>query len=106
MRSLSKLVRVWLALVVGSVLAFPAVPQETGAQGPVIKTQVNLVNVFVPVGHKNKRIVGDLKQENFRLLEDNQEQKIAFFSKEVSLPITLALLLDTSGSEQDMLGAI
>ncbi len=29
-----------------------------------------------------------------------------FFSKEMSLPITLALLLDTSGSEQFMLGAI
>src|SRR5207244_10742038 len=37
--------------------------------------------------------------------EDNQEQKIAFFSKEVTLPITLGLLIDTSGSEQNRLGA-
>jgi VWFA-related protein len=50
--------------------------------------------------------IGDLKKEDFRITEDNQEQKIAFYSKEVALPITLALLLDTSGSEQFMLSAI
>src|ERR1700674_5540446 len=106
MGSLSKLVRVWLAVSSAAMLALPAVPQEAGGQGPVIKSQVNLVNVFATVRDKNKRIVGDLKQEDFKIVEDNQDQKIAFFSKEVSLPITLALLLDTSGSEQDMLGAI
>src|SRR5882762_1178754 len=52
------------------------------------------------------RIVPTLKQGDFRISEDNQEQKIAFFSREVALPITLAMLLDTSGSEQDMLSAI
>jgi VWFA-related protein len=48
----------------------------------------------------------DLKQEDFKIEEDNQDQKIAFFSKESTLPITLAMLLDTSGSEQFMLGGI
>src|ERR1700681_2386836 len=106
MGSLSKLVRVWLALSSAAMLAMPAVPQEATGQGPVIKSQVSLVNIFATVRDKSKRIVPTLKQEDFRISEDNQEQKIAFFSKEVSLPITLALLLDTSGSEQDMLGAI
>lgn len=106
MRSLSKLARVFLGLSVAAAVAVPAVPQDAGAQGPVIKTQVNLVNVFVTVRDKNKRIIGDLKQEDFKLAEDNRDEKIAFFSKDVSMPITLALLLDTSGSEQDMLGAI
>ena len=87
-------------------MAIPAVPQEPAPQGPVIKSQVSLVNVFVTVRDKSKRIVGDLKQQDFKLEEDSQDQKIAFFSKEVNLPITLALLLDTSGSEQEMLGAI
>jgi len=49
--------------------------------------------------------VGDLKQDDFKVYEDNQEQKIAFFSKEVTMPITLGLLIDTSGSEQNRLGA-
>jgi VWFA-related protein len=106
MRSMNKLVTQCMAAMVAWTLAAPAMPQEPAQQGQTIKTQVNLVNLFITVRDKNKRIVGDLKQEDFKVAEDNQDQKIAFFSKEVALPITLALLLDTSGSEQDMLGAI
>jgi VWFA-related protein len=106
MRSIKKVVTQCTTLLVVWALAAPALPQEPAAQGPVIKSQVNLVNIFATVRDKNKRIVGDLKQEDFKITEDNQDQKIAFFSKEVTLPITLALLLDTSGSEQFMLGAI
>jgi VWFA-related protein len=84
----------------------PALPQEPAGQGQVIRKQVDLVNLFATVRDNHKKIVGDLKQEDFKILEDNQAQKIAFFSKEVTLPITLALLLDTSGSEQYMLSAI
>src|SRR6266403_271451 len=87
-------------------LAAPALPQEPAGQGQVIRKQVDLVNLFATVRDNDKKIVGNLKQEDFRISEDNQEQKIAFFSREVALPITLALLLDTSGSEQDMLSAI
>ncbi|HET8922012.1 MAG TPA: VWA domain-containing protein [Candidatus Acidoferrum sp.] len=94
------------AALVALTLAAPAAPQEPSAQVPVIKTEVGLVNIFATVRDKNKRIIADLKQEDFKITEDNQDQKIAFFSKEVALPITLGLLLDTSGSEQDMLGAI
>ncbi len=103
-RGTAALVVCGLALLVA--LAVPAPPQEPSSQGPVIKSQVSLVNLFATVRDKNKRIMGDLKKEDFRISEDNQEQKVAFFSKEVSMPITLALLLDTSGSEQNMLGAI
>ena len=92
--------------VLAAGLALPALTQEPQIQAPTIKTQVNLVNLFVTVRDKSKRIVTDLKQDDFKVSEDNQDQKIAFFSKEVTLPITLGLLLDTSGSEQYMLGAI
>jgi VWFA-related protein len=91
-------------------LAMPALPQSqqepAQSQGPAIKAQVNLVNIFATVRDKNKRIVTDLKQDDFKVAEDNQPQTISFFSKEMNLPITLGLLLDTSGSEQFMLGAI
>jgi VWFA-related protein len=109
MVSLSRFVRAGLALAVAAVCALPAIPQDQNQQepqGPVIRSQVSLVNVFVSVRDKNKRMVTNLKQDDFRLEEDSQNQKISFFSKEVNLPITLALLLDTSGSEQEMLGAI
>ncbi len=106
MGSMKRLVTQCAAAMVACTLAAPAMPQEPPAQGETIKTQVSLVNLFATVRDKNKRIVGTLKQEDFKITEDNQDQKISFFSKEVALPITLALLLDTSGSEQFMLSAI
>src|SRR5256884_5760935 len=106
MPSMHKLLMQCVTATVAVILAIPAMPEEPAGQAPVIKSQVSLVNLFATVRDKNKRIVPTLKQEDFRVSEDNQDQKIAFFSREVALPITLALLLDTSGSEQDMLGAI
>src|SRR4029077_2378450 len=106
MPSMNKVVTQCAAALVVCTLALPVLAQEPSAQGGVIKSRVSLVNLFATVRDKNKRIVPTLKQEDFRISEDNQDQKIAFFSREVSLPITLALLLDTSGSEQNMLGPI
>jgi VWFA-related protein len=106
MRSVKMLLTACVTLGLTAGWAMPVWPQETGEQAPVIRTQVSLVNLFVTVRDKNKRIVTDLKQQDFKIAEDGQDQQIAFFSKEVTLPITLALLLDTSGSEQFMLGAI
>lgn len=106
MPSLKKMAALCAAPVLAAAMAIPALPQEPAVQAPTIKTQVNLVNLFVTVRDKSKRIVTDLKQDDFKVSEDGQDQKIAFFSKEVTLPITLGLLMDTSGSEQYMLGAI
>ena len=100
-----------LACAAALVLGLPASPQgqqspQGLSQAPTIKAEVNVVNLFATVRDKNKRIVTDLKQDDFKVFEDGHEEKIAFFSKEMQLPITLGLLLDTSGSEQYMLGAI
>lgn len=105
MQSMHKVLMQCVTATVAVTLALPAMPQEP-VKGGTIKSQVSLVNLFATVRDKNKRIVPNLKQEDFRVSEDSQEQKIAFFSKEVALPITLALLLDTSGSEQNNLAAI
>jgi VWFA-related protein len=106
MRSAMKVLAVCAALGVAAGTTLQALSQEPSQQPPVIRTQVSLVNLFVTVRDKSKRIVTDLKQEDFKIAEDNQAQQIAFFSKEVTLPITLAMLLDTSGSEQYMLSSI
>jgi len=104
--------KVWMRGMVSFaalVLAVPSLPQappQPAGQAPIIKAEVSLVNLFATVRDKNKRIVTDLKQDDFKVFEDGHEEKISFFSKEMQLPITLGLLLDTSGSEQYMLGAI
>lgn len=106
MGSVKKLLAVCITWGLAAALGLPALPQEPASQGPTIRAQVSLVNLFVTVRDKSKHVVTDLKQEDFKAFEDGQPQQIAFFSKEVTLPITLALLLDTSGSEQFMLPSI
>ncbi len=100
----------WIRLAFASDDARAQIPQAKTpavAQDPQqpIRVQVELVNLFATVRDKQKRIVPNLTKDDFRIFEDGQEQKIAFFSHETSLPITLGLLIDTSGSEQRMLPA-
>jgi len=83
--------------------------QEKQQQPPQLqqplKVQTTVVNVFATVRDKHNAIVTGLKQEDFKIFEDGQEQKVAFFSKDVNLPITLGLLMDTSGSMNRIFGA-
>jgi VWFA-related protein len=69
-----------------------------------IRVQVNLVNLFVTVRDKHKAIVTGLTKDDFQVYEDGQPQEVTNFSAESDLPITLGILLDTSGSEYYMLG--
>jgi Ca-activated chloride channel family protein len=55
-----------------------------------------LVNVFVTVTDANGAPVANLQKENFLLKEDGKEQKIAIFSRESALPLSIALAVDTS----------
>lgn len=71
----------------------------------MIRTGVSLVNLYATVRDKNRRILPDLNKEDFKVFEDEKEQKVEFFSKEVALPITLAMLIDTSGSMERVLRA-
>src|SRR5437879_12393658 len=103
MHSMHKLLRQCATATGAVTVAIPAMPQEPAVQGGTIKTQVNLINLFATVRDKNKRIVPTLKQEDFRISEDSQDQKKAFFSREGAITITLALLIDTFSNTHDML---
>src|SRR5713226_4085700 len=70
-----------------------------------IRVQVNQVNVFATVRDKHKAIVLNLKQDDFDVYEDGQPQEISYFSTDTNLPLTIGLLIDTSGSETYMLSA-
>jgi VWFA-related protein len=78
-------------------------PQDQG-QGP-LKVQTNVVNVFATVRNKQHGIVTDLNKEDFKITEDGVEQKVEFFQKEVNMPITLGMLIDTSASMDRMIDA-
>ena len=60
------------------------------------KVNVKLVNVFVTVTDAQGAPVGNLTKDNFQLFEDDHPQKIASFSKESALPLSIVLDVDTS----------
>ncbi|MCA1578191.1 MAG: VWA domain-containing protein [Acidobacteria bacterium] len=73
------------------------VPQDSDE---VVKFDTNLTNIFFTAADKNKRFVGNLKAEDIRVLEDGQPQEIFTFQTNIDLPLSLAILIDTSASEE------
>lgn len=111
MRALREIPAIALALLLCASLIVPVRAGQPQQQSPpsqepqtTIRRGVNLVNLFATVRDKNHRIVPDLTKEEFQIFEDGKEQKVAFFSREVNLPLTMGLLVDTSPSEEAMIG--
>jgi Ca-activated chloride channel family protein len=74
----------------GSATQPPASPPSA------IQVQVNLVNVLTSVVRSDGAPYTALKKDDFRLLEDGVEQKIAVFERQSSLPLSIVLAVDTS----------
>src|SRR5215510_1340201 len=68
-----------------------------------LTVDVELVNVSATVVDTTGSYVNGLTADDFRLLEDGREQKIAFFSHEDRVPLSVAVLVDISGSQQEKL---
>lgn len=66
----------------------------------VVKFDTNLTNIFFTAADKNKRFISNLKAEDIRVLEDGQPQEIFTFQTNIDLPLSLAILIDTSASEE------
>ncbi len=64
---------------------------------------MNLVNVLCSVRTKSGGLVGNLEKKDFQVFEDGKEQEIKFFSRETDVPLTIGLLVDTSGSQERLL---
>ena len=67
---------------------------------PTFKVNVKVVNVLATVRDKKGKIVNNLTQNDFTLDEDGRPQTIKYFTRETDLPLTLGLLVDTSGSQR------
>jgi Ca-activated chloride channel homolog len=80
--------------------AQPVPPGQASGQGSNIKVDVNLVVLHTTVLDDRGRFAEGLKQENFRILEDKAEQKLAVFKRE-DVPVSMGLVIDNSGSMRD-----
>jgi VWFA-related protein len=75
-------------------------PGETLESEEVVRVETNLTNIFFTAADRNKRFISDLKKEQIRVTEDGQPQQIFTFQQNIDLPLSVAILIDTSQSEE------
>jgi Ca-activated chloride channel homolog len=86
--------RLWFPVLLAIAVAVSVRPT---ASQTVFRGGVDLVNVTVTVADRNGRFVSGLKQEDFTVLDDGENQEIVNFSAE-RVPVSLGLVLDVSAS--------
>ena len=83
----------------------PGDPNQDDQSQPLetLKVNVNLVSLYFTVHDKHGALIPHLTKDDFNVLEDKAPQKIKNFTAETDQPLTLGILLDTSGSQQNVL---
>ncbi len=80
----------WLGLI---VLAGVALSQTN-----VFKVDVQLVRVLATVKDVNGKLIANLREQDFQISDNGVEQKIAVFEHHSETPLSIAFMVDTSGS--------
>jgi len=88
----------WMTVAVGTLMSAP--PEDAST----LRINVDLVNIFCTVTDDKGRLVSNLSKEDFQIAEDGKSQNISLFSQEITLPLTLGLLIDSSPSVESILG--
>ena len=93
--------KVSLKRMIGILLLFGVPGTGTPAQEPpAIHSKVNLVNVAFTARDASGALVDTLTADDVRIFEDGAEQKLAYFARSADVPLTLALIVDASGSQE------
>src|SRR5436190_18294472 len=87
------MMRALSAMLLIGVLA--AAPYE---EAQTLKVDVDLVNVYFTVCNHKGKLITKLGRDSFSVFEDGQPQTVTNFSQESDVPLTIVLLVDTSGS--------
>jgi VWFA-related protein len=77
-------------------------PDQNQAQDQsteTLKVSVNVVQLFFNVKDKKGALIPSLTKDQFQILEDGKPQTIKYFAAESNLPLTLGILIDSSGSQ-------
>lgn len=67
------------------------------AQQPTFKSGTQVVSLFTTVTDAQKRLVPDLVQDDFEVFDNEKPQPLVFFENQIQ-PISVVVMLDTSGS--------
>jgi VWFA-related protein len=79
--------------------------QSRGQEQPVetLKVNVEVVQLFFNVKDKHGALIPSLTKTDFDVFEDAKPQTIKYFKAESDLPLTLGIMIDSSGSQQRVL---
>src|SRR6201996_7143769 len=80
----------------------PAPTEEVLHEGQTLKVNVNLVNIYFSA-RDNHGFLAGLRKDECSLMEDKTPQTIKNLTQEKNLPLTIGILLDTSGSQTNVL---
>lgn len=100
-----------LALVMLWLVPFTQAQQPAPEQKPddsqqpteTLKVNVNVVQLFFNVKDKHGTLIPNLTKDDFDIAEDGKPQTIKYFTAESNLPLTLGILIDSSGSQINVL---
>jgi VWFA-related protein len=101
---LAILAAVWTPAV-GIAQQSPASSQAGDDQKPTetLKVNVNVVQLFFNVKDKKGGLIPNLTKNDFQIFEDGTAQTIKYFTAESNLPLTLGIMIDSSGSQRNVL---
>ncbi|MEX2260315.1 MAG: VWA domain-containing protein [Bryobacteraceae bacterium] len=85
------------------IWAAPQVERPSADLPAPIRVDVEVVNVLCSVRDRNGALISNLGKDDFIVLEDGKEQEIRYFAKETDLPLTIGLLVDVSGSQENLI---
>ncbi len=81
----------------------PAAPTDNQApvgEDDIVRVDTELANILLTAVDKDRRFVTTLRREDVRVVEDGVAQELSVFERETNLPLTLAILIDTSRSQE------
>ena len=97
---LSAVAAMTLSLALPAQTAPTEAPDPTGGATTTLTVQSRVVEISAVVLSKSGEPQGGLTKEDFILKQDGHDEPIRYFSQGSDLPLTLALLVDTSGSQR------
>jgi VWFA-related protein len=103
MRTLSISLLAWGLLLPLAPAQQPPVPAKEDEIGEPIKVDVDVVSLYCAVRNKQNGLINNLEKSDFDLAEDGRQQTIKYFSRETNIPLTIGLLVDVSGSQQNLI---
>jgi len=81
----------------------PQQSEDNQKPGETLKVNVNVVQLFFNVKDKHGALIPNLTKEDFQIAEDSKPQTIKYFTAESNLPLTLGMMIDSSGSQRNVI---